>query len=80
MELLSRLLMIIGLLMLSWHWAATFPRSQPVATTPAVNHQENVKTTPVLNTTDIFVQSIFDISPSCQTGWILVGSRCRKMA
>ncbi|KAH8257973.1 hypothetical protein KR038_003595 [Drosophila bunnanda] len=80
MELLSRLLLITGLLMLSWHWAASFPRSQPVATTPAVIHPENPKTTPDFNTTDVFVQSIFEINPSCKPGWILAGNRCRKEA
>nr|XP_017027087.1 uncharacterized protein LOC108078037 [Drosophila kikkawai] len=80
MELHSRLLLIAGLLMLSWHWAAGVPRSPPVDIVPTTTHQENLNNTTDFNTSDVFVQSIFEINPTCRPGYILVGRRCHKMA
>ncbi|XP_016988697.1 uncharacterized protein LOC108051198 [Drosophila rhopaloa] len=83
--MLSRFVMIVGLLMLSWQWAATMPPGQIV--TPINPQAPNfVKISqpelPGLNSSDILVQSIFSIDPSCPNGEVASGPRhtCHRMA
>ncbi|XP_017049997.1 uncharacterized protein LOC108094067 [Drosophila ficusphila] len=85
MDILSKLLLVAGLLMLNWQWVAATPQRPTPPTTPR-SQAGGVSISPPLipsvNPTDILVQSIFNISPSCREGEIRAGPRgmCHRIA
>ncbi|XP_052838259.1 uncharacterized protein LOC128253693 [Drosophila gunungcola] len=85
MEMLSRFVLIVGLMMLSWQWVLTMPPGQIVPTirnkTPdgiQISQPEILG----LNTSVVMVQSIFSIDPSCPEGQFPSGPRhmCHRRA
>ncbi|XP_037715283.1 uncharacterized protein LOC119550566 [Drosophila subpulchrella] len=78
MDFLSKLLLIAGLLMLSWQWTVAMPnvpKNQPGGVSIS---QPDL---PLVDNSAILVQSIFNIDPSlCPKGYVRVGphNTCRK--
>ncbi|KAH8400908.1 hypothetical protein KR009_001734 [Drosophila setifemur] len=76
----SRFLLIAGLMMLSWQWANSMPRSQPESIAfPAPPGTANNQQFP---SQTVVVQSIFEVPPKCREGEIPSGprNRCHRIA